>query len=164
LRRSVHHLVQTKRTCLRDAVTSQSQELRVVAANTTTLPMTTPPPPGRHWWRRCFREDDDDDDGCDCAMTTTRVAAHAKLRAVVTKVAGADIAPPPAMSWTESFVTLVGAGSTLYTVTLVSRHLEESYGDGYRIVLGYVYYMCDMFMGVLGSRYGLSHHCYIYCY
>jgi hypothetical protein len=63
-----------------------------------------------------------------------------KLQAVGTKMAGANIQPPPPMSWTESMVTFCAAGMTMYAVTQVSRHLEETYGIDYRIQLGYVTY------------------------
>jgi hypothetical protein len=127
LKTNVHHLVQNKTTSLQDGVISQSQELRVAGSNSTR-----PVAPSHHAHRWCSQHDD-----CQCSMTTTTI--RKKLRVVVTKMAGANMAPPPAMSWTESSMTLVGAGMTLYAVTVVSRHLVDRYGSDYQIVLGYVF-------------------------
>jgi len=63
-------------------------------------------------------------------------ALHSTLAKTMKKCRGGGAQPPPAMPWSQTMVTFLGALLTLFVITSVNLYMVNHYGHNYSLLLG----------------------------
>lgn len=63
-------------------------------------------------------------------------ALHSTLAKTMKKFRGGGAQPPPAMAWSQTMVTFLGALLTLFVITSVNLYMVNHYGHNYSLLLG----------------------------